>query len=354
MSKATGGNMMAVVKTRPEPGYDYMAVPKPRPGPDEVLLRVETAVICGSDVLIHQWTPLGQKIVGRLPFIPGHECCAEVVEVGSDVAEVPVGAMVCAETHIPCGACYQCTHGVQHICRNMSLFGHDRNGCFAQYAVIPAKAVYRLRRDLSPHTACLLEPFGVSLRGVEEAAPAGDTLVVSGCGPIGLFAIAIARYLGAAKIIAAEPSPRRLELAVAMGADVVVDVRQRDLHQAVLEQTDGDGAGCIIEASGAPRAVNGCFSYLRKGGRVVLLGNPKGPVEIRNVMPDLMHKELTLKTVHGRRMYQTWERAEALLADNKVDVSPVVTHSLPMSSVDEAFRMILGGEACKVKLQPEA
>lgn len=344
--------MMAVAKTRPEPGYDYVSVPRPEPKPDEVLLRIERAAICGTDVLVYKWDPLARGLIKGLPFIPGHECSAQVVGTGSAVRDVAVGARVCAETHIPCGACYQCTHGLQHICKDLVLFGHRVDGCFAEYAVIPARSVYPLSTDLRPELACLLEPFGVSLRGVQEAAPRQDTLLVNGCGPIGLFAIAIARHAGAAKIIAAEVHPLRLDLARAMGADVTLDVSKVDLRHAVLAETAGDGAGCIIEASGAAGAVTACLGCLRKGGRIVVLGNPKGPVEIRDVMPDLMHKELTLRTLHGRRMYDTWEEAEALLAGGAVDISPVVTHAYPMSRINEAMEAILRGDACKVELVP--
>jgi len=344
--------MMAIVKTSHEVGYEYLEMPVPEPKADEVLLKVRKAVICGTDILIYKWDPLAQQVVGSLPFIPGHECCAEVVAAGADVKDISVGDRVCAETHIPCGDCYQCTHGLRHICRNLVLFGHHTNGCFAEYAVIPATAVYRLKTDLPDALASLLEPVGVSLRGVQEVEPQGDTLVVAGAGPIGVFAIALARHVGTTKIIASDASPYRLEIARKMGADVTVNVRKDDLREVVLEETDGDGTGCIVEASGAPQSVNGCFSYLRKGGKIVLLGNPKSPLEIPNVMPDLMHKELTLKTVHGRKMYETWETAESLLAERKVDVSPAVTHNFPMSRSNEAFQLILTGQTCKVGLEP--
>jgi len=328
-----GDTMMAVAKLRREPGYDYTSVPIPKPGPDDVLLRIERAAICGTDILLYEWDPLVHDTVRELPFIPGHECCGRVVEVGRNVRDILPETRVCAETHIACGHCYQCTHDLPHICRNLILFGHQVDGCFAEYAVIPRASVYPLATRLDPERACMLEPFGVSLRGVEAVEPRGDTLVVSGCGPIGLFAIGIARHQQAVKIIACEVNAYRLERARMMGADVVV--------------------GCVIEASGAPEAVNTTFSYLRKGGRIVQLGNPKGPLEVRNVIPDLMHKELTFMTLHGRRMFDTWERSEALLAGGEVDISPVISHVFPMKRVDDAMRAILAGRACKVELEPE-
>jgi len=345
--------MMAVAKTRREPGYDYGEFPVPTPAPDQVLLRVERAAICGTDILLYKWDPVVHSLVDHMPFIPGHECAGVVVAVGAEVRDIPVGARACAETHIACGHCYQCTHGAPHICRDLILFGHQVDGCFAEYAVIPAGSVYVLESDLPAELACMLEPFGVSLRGVQAAEPAGETLLVNGCGPIGLFAIAAAKQ-AAARIIAAEVNPVRIALARQMGADLLVNAAESDLREAVLGETGGDGAGCIIEASGAPGAVAVCLSCLRKGGRIVVLGNPKAPVEITDVMRDFMHKELTLRTLHGRRMYETWRQSEALLADEGVDIRPAITHTFPMSKIDDAMHAILAGQACKVALTPTA
>jgi threonine 3-dehydrogenase len=350
----TDRTMMAVAKTRRAPGYEYGEFPVPEPAPGQVLLRVERAAICGTDILLYKWDPLVHSLVDHMPFIPGHECAGEVVAVGPAVQGIAAGARVCAETHIACGACYQCTHGAPHICRNLILFGHQVDGCFAEYCVVPAGSVYVLQSDLPAELACMLEPFGVSLRGVQAVAPEGETLLVNGCGPIGLFAIAAARQAGSERIIATEVNPVRSALAAKMGADLVVDPAHSDLREAVLAETDGDGAGCIIEAAGAPGAVAACLSCLRKGGRLVVLGNPKAPVEIADVMRDFMHKEITLRTLHGRRMYETWRQAEALLAGGKVDIRPAVTHTFAMSGINDAMQTILSGEACKVALDPRA
>ena len=344
--------MMAVAKTRREPGYDYGRFPVPSPAADQVLLRVERAAICGTDILLYKWDPVVHGLVDHMPFIPGHECAGEVVAVGPDARGVAVGARACAETHIACGRCYQCTHGMPHICRNLILFGHQVDGCFAEYAVIPAGSVYVLQSDLPAELACMLEPFGVSLRGVQAAEPAGEVLLVNGCGPIGLFAVAAARLAGARTIIISEVNPVRIALARKMGADVVLDPARADMRDAVLAETGGDGAGCIIEASGAPGAVPSCLACLRKGGRIIVLGNPKAPVEIANVMRDFMHKELTLKTLHGRLMYETWRESEALLSEARLDIRPAITHTFAMSRIDDAMHAILAGEACKVALDP--
>jgi threonine 3-dehydrogenase len=344
--------MMAVVKAAREPGYDYVAVPIPSPGPDEVLFRVERAAVCGTDILLHKWDPLVHSLISDLPFVPGHECCGTIVETGAAVEGLEAGMRVCAETHIPCGSCYQCTHGLQHICRNLILYGHHVDGCFAEYSVIPSRAVYPLQTDIPAELACLLEPFGVSLRGVQAAEPSGDSLLVNGCGPIGLFAMAIARHLGAERILAVDVNPRRLALAEELGADLCLDAGDTDAVAAILDATSGDGVGCAIEASGAPGAVTTCLQCLRKGGTIVVLGNPKAPVEIRDVMPDFMHKELTLHTLHGRRMFDTWVRAEKLLAERSVAIEAVTSHTFALSRISEAMAEIASGRACKVQLIP--
>ena len=344
--------MSAIIKCSPEPGYEFRRVPVPKPQPNEVLLRIERAAICGTDILLYKWDPLTHWMLEKPMFVPGHECSGEVVGVGESVRNVRVGDRVCAETHIPCGHCYQCTHGSPHICRNLILFGHHVDGCFAEYTKIPSSAVYVLKSHLPAELACLLEPMGVSLRGVEEVGPRNDSLLITGCGPIGLFAIGLGKFFGARLIMASDISPTRLEVARRMGADVVINVRNFDLGKEVLQETAGDGVGCIIECSGEPTVVQQTFSVLRKGGKIVLLGNPKGPVEIVDVMRSLMHKELTLKTLHGRKMYETWERCESLLADGSVDIAPIHTHTFPLRRFDEAFAVILKGEACKVELVP--
>ncbi len=346
--------MTAVAKVRREPGYEVLQKEMPRPGPREVLLRVERAAVCGTDILLYKWDPLVHGLVASLPFIPGHECCGEVVAVGAEVENVPVGVRACAETHIACGQCYQCSHGMPHICRNLVLFGHQTDGCFAEYARVPAGSVYVLTRDLPPEVASLLEPFGVSLRGVEAAEVQGEDLLVYGCGPIGLGAVAAAKAAQARRVIATEVNPVRTELARRMGADLVFDPRETDVREAVLDATSRDGAGCVIEASGAAGAVAQCLACLRKGGRLVVLGNPKAPVKVTNVMRDFMHKEVTLKTLHGRRMYRTWRKAEALLAEGNVDIRPLITHTFPLSGIEQAMEAILTGRACKVELDPTA
>jgi threonine 3-dehydrogenase len=352
MNPVADRTMTAVVKARPAVGYDIADVPVPQVGPADVLVRIDAAAVCGTDILLYKWDPLVRSLIRGMPFIPGHECCGVVDEVGPEVTAVSPGDRVCAETHIPCGKCYQCLHGSPHICRNLVLFGHHVDGCFAEYALLPDSAVYRLTTDLAPEVACLLEPFGVSLRAVQAADPEGDSLFVNGCGSIGLFAIAAARRFGAGQIIAAEPNPLRRELARRMGADVVLDPAEGPVPAAVCDCTAGDGAGCVIEASGAPGAVADCLKSLRKGGRVVVVGNPKAPVEITDVMPDLMHKELTLQTLHGRRMYQTWEMSEAMLAAGDIDVGAVAAHTFAMSDVEAAMQALLAGEACKARLVP--
>jgi len=265
---------------------------------------------------------------------------------------------VCAETHIPCNACYQCTHGVPHICQKMGLFGHGvgtlQGGC-AQYAVVRTDALYKLKTNLPAHLGALMEPFGVSHHAVEEVGVAGDDLLVIGCGPIGLFAIAIAKAMGATKVIACDILELRLNIAKQLGCDVVIDIKDRGisyLKERVLEETSGNGIGCVLECSGAPDLVNGQFSLMRKGGRCVLVGLPKAPLHVDNVLQDFIFRSITVKTIHGRKMFHTWEEAEKLI--QKVNIEPVISHDLPMSQFEDAFGALLSGSASKILMDPHA
>jgi len=359
--------MYALVKTKPEKGFDYTQLPIPVPKDDELIIKVEMISLCGSDITMYKWEPKHiAENISTIPFTPGHEGTGIVVAKGSKVRGIEIGDRVCPETHVPCGKCYQCTHGQQHICQHMVLFGHQLPGCCAQYAPVPMNAVYKLTTNIPPRLACLLEPFGVAYRTVEETNPTNDTLLVIGCGPIGLAAIGLAKQVfKAAKIIGLDIVDVRLNVAKVMGADTIInsttylnekvannDVGLAQLKKHILEETNGDGVGCIIEASGSPIMVNSCSSWIRKGGRMVLVGLPKSDIVIKDPCPNFIFKELTLKTLHGRKMYDTWEKLEKILAEGKVNFDPIITHTFPMSKIDAAFQSIFDGIACKVQVDP--
>jgi threonine 3-dehydrogenase len=343
--------MKAVVKVAEGPGAALARLPVPEPGPDEVLVRVKAAAVCGTDLHIASWNAWAQRAGIRLPLVMGHEFSGEVVAAGERAGTLRAGDYVAGETHLPCGTCYQCRNGLQHICGNLRLFGIHRDGCFAEYATIPAQCAYRIPAGIPPGVAAVLEPLGTALRAVTAMEVAGDSVVVVGCGPIGLFAVASARALGASCIIGLDVRPERLGLAKALGCDITLDPRQPGAAERILAATQGVGAGAVIEASGHPGAVAGAFGYLRKGGRVALIGLPSERVSL-DLGPDVVFKEATIVGIHGREMFRTWTGMVDLLVSGRLIVEPVLTHEMPLESYAEAFAVLESGQAGKVILLP--
>ncbi len=343
--------MQAIVKVAERPGVALQRVPVPAPGPEEVLIRVKAAAICGTDLHIAQWNRWAQDAGIRLPLVMGHEFCGEVEGVGGQVRTLKPGDYVAGETHLPCGECYQCRNGVQHICMNLKIFGVHRDGCFAEYATIPERCAYRVPATIPPQVAAMLEPLGTSLRAVLELDVSGGSVVVIGCGPIGLFAVASAKALGASKIVGLDVRQERLALAKRLGCDMALDPRQGDAAGHILEATGGVGADAIVEASGNAAALEGAFAYLRKGGRCALIGLPSAPVRL-NIGPDVVFKEATIIGIHGREMYRTWTRMEQLLTSGLLNVDPVVTHRMPLEDCEEGLALLEAGKGGKVILVP--
>eukprot|EP00731_Ephydatia_muelleri_P015719 Em0009g143a len=311
--------MKALVKEHPGASYVYKDVPVPTPEGDELLVKVGKVALCGSDIALYQWGEVAQKIA-RIPFTPGHEMVGEIVEAGPLAPkEYAVGKRVCVENHFYCGGCYQCTHDLRHICQRMSQFGHGKGtiygGC-SEYTIIPARYAYLLTTDLDDAKAAILEPCGVAHQALEEICPKGEDILIQGCGPVGLLAIGVARAMGATKIIAADIVEGRLEVAKQLGADVVINCKTQNLRDEVMKETEGNGVGRLMEASGAIALINNCFSLLRKGGQVVLVGLPKSPIHIERPLEDVLFKSLTLKTIHGRKIFHTWVESERLVATN--------------------------------------
>lgn len=340
--------MKTIVKEDNKPGLVYRDVEIPTIGDDEVLIKVKAAAICGTDILIYKGGDSINAFVKQFPFIPGHECAGVVESVGRNVRNLKVGDHVSTETHVPCGKCFQCTNGMPHICANLELFGHTMNGCFAEYTKAPAASVRRIPDVLSFEQGAMLEPMGVALRAPLSGNVAGEAVVVSGCGPIGLFIVGLSKYLGASKIIATDVNPKRLAIARAMGATHLINVAGTDEINVILSLTDGIGVAVIMEASGSGEAFNHSFKYLRKGGTLILIGNAKGEITISNPLKDLMHKEITIRAFHGREMYSTWQKAESILTSGRFDISPIITHVLKLSEYEQGFQACLKGEASKV------
>ena len=340
--------MHAIVKERRAPGLTVTTVPKPSPGPGEVLIAVRHVGMCGTDLHIADWDAWAQRRINP-PLIIGHEFAGEVVAVGDRVAEIRPGQSVTAEGHIVCGHCLQCRTGNSHICRRTQIIGVDRDGAFAEYIVMPATNVLPLG-GIPTEVGAIMDPMGNAFHAVLTAEIPGSIVFVVGCGPIGCFAVGVARAAGAAKVIASDINPKRLALAARMGAHVTIDAGREDVVRRVLEETGGEGADVVCEMSGVPSALHQALAAVRMGGRVQLLGIPTGEVPI-DFANEIIFKGLTLYGVIGRKMYETWHQMRRYLSAGLFDPHPVITHKFPLARVDEAIAAIRAGDAGKIILE---
>jgi threonine 3-dehydrogenase len=341
--------MRAWRKLRPEPGFDLVDAPAPSCGPTDVVVDVRLAGLCGTDRHIFEWDSWA---AGRVPvgITIGHEFMGIVREVGATVDRVRPGDRVSGEGHIGCGECQPCRTGNGHICEHVDILGIDIDGCFADAVVLPAENVWPLPDAVDDRTAALLDPFGNAVHTVTAAGVSGRSVLVTGCGVIGLMAIAVARTVGAGAIIAVDVDDRRLELARAMGADHVMNADDPGWPAAARELTRSQGPEVLLEMSGNPAAIAAGFEALRNGGTAALLGLPSEPVPL-DLPNHIIFKGATVLGINGRTMFDTWYRAEELLLSGRVDLAPLVSHELPMERIDKAFELIGNGEALKVLLR---
>jgi threonine 3-dehydrogenase len=345
------GMMRGVVKPARGPGAEMRDVPIPRPGDHDVLIRVKAASMCGTDLHIYRWDPWAEEHFGETPMVFGHEYCGEVVEVGRDVHRVKVGDFVSGETHVGCGRCHLCRIGQQHLCLNMELVGVTRPGCFAEYIAIPEENAWVNPSDLPVDIAAIQEPFGNAVHTVLSDEIAARSALVMGCGPIGLFAIGIARAAGARPIWAVDVMDHRLELARQMGATHVINGQREDPVEIIRRETGGEGVDVAIEMSGAAAGIRQAFEALRVGGRISMLGLPARPFEF-DFSNLIVLKGARVHGIFGRKMFDTWYQTATLLGQGLVDVSPLITHHMPLAEFERAFDLLLHGQAGKIILYP--
>jgi threonine 3-dehydrogenase len=347
--------MLAVRKLERAPGASLVEVQIPTPREDEVLVRVHGASICGTDLHIYDWNEWADKRIPQVPMTFGHEVAGTVEAVGEEVHHLRPGVFVAAETHIACGHCSTCQTGRAHICENLRILGIDTEGAFAEHVVLPAQNAWVVGEGIHPDAASIMEPFGNAVHaafgtgGGEDIAT--NTVAVIGCGPIGLFAVGIARSLGAWKVVAVEPNDYRRDLAAAMGADILIDPAQTDPVNAVLGLTKGSGAEVVLEMSGNARAIDQGTRMLGRGGRMSLLGLPDSPIML-DLNDQVIFKEARLQGITGREMFRTWQQTTTLLSTGRVDVEPVITHRFAMADFEEAFATTASGRSGKVILLP--
>ncbi|MEW6639615.1 MAG: alcohol dehydrogenase catalytic domain-containing protein [Pseudomonadota bacterium] len=319
-------------------------------GPLDVQVKIHCASICGTDLHIYKWNDWAAR--SYQPPIPlGHEFGGTVVCTGTAVTRVRAGDIVSAETHLPCGHCRQCRLGRGHTCDNLRLFSRMGLGCFADYTVVPEALLRVVPHGIPIDFATMMEPLGVSVRAVTEVPIAGANVLVVGCGPIGLFAVAAARAYGAGRIMATDLAAYRRSLAQRLGADEVVDPTRQPLADAMPAQLAREKFDVVIETSGSEQAFQEAVTQTRRGGDIVFASLPERPFSI-DMARHVILGEITLRGVYGRRLDQTWLQVETLLRAHGPVLAEVLTHTVPLADYEAAFALAASGEAGKVVLHP--
>jgi threonine 3-dehydrogenase len=342
--------MKALRKMRPQRGAQIQEVAIPSIAPGEVLVRVRAASICGTDLHIYDWDPWSATRI-RPPLTFGHEFCGVVEKVGAEVAAVAEGDFVSAEMHVNCGHCRPCQAGQPHVCQNLKIIGIDVDGCFAEYVRIPGKNIWKIDPAIPEHYAAILDPLGNAVHATLAGEIAGQTVGVTGCGPIGLMAIAVARACGCSTLFATEINPHRRELAKRMGADEALDPAEGDVVARIRDATGGAGVDVLLEMSGNPAAIRQGFEMLRPGGRASLLGIPSQPVEL-DLLNEIIFKGVTVKGIYGRRMFETWVQMTALLKAGRLDLEPLFHERVSLEHFADAVSLLEAGQAGKVLVYP--
>ena len=344
--------MLALCKTEAALGGIGLRQVEPRdPGPGEILLKVGAAGICGTDMQIYNWAPrMARRMV--LPRVLGHEASGVVVQLGEGVTEVEAGDHVSFESHIYCGTCRPCRLGRAHLCNRTTYPGIDIDGVFADYVTVPARIAWKNPKSLPHETAAMLEPFGIAVHAcMEGSGVSGQSVLINGCGPIGLMAVTVARALGATRVFAADLNPLRLKTAETMGADCAIKADDSDTAARVRDMTDGEGVDVGIEFSGSEAGFRSVFESLCKGGDFRLVGAPPSAISVDFTW--WLLKCPRMINIHGRRIWDTWQRATELVHGNAVCLDPIRSHVLPLSEAVEGFELIRRGEAVKPILVPE-
>jgi len=341
--------MKALVKTSAEPGITLMDQPVPNIGPDEVLIKIKKTAICGTDIHIYQWDRWASQTI-KTPMIIGHEFVGEICALGNAVKNYQIGERVSGEGHLTCGMCRNCRGGRQHLCPNTLGVGVNRTGCFAEYLAIPASNVVRLPDSISDDEASILDPFGNAAHTALSFDLVGEDVLITGAGPIGIMAAAVAKYAGARHVVITDVNPYRLDLARRMGIINAVNTKEETLTQVMKKLGMREGFDVGLEMSGNIQAFQGMLSAMCHGGRIALLG----------ILPDesaidwskVIFKGLVLKGIYGREMFETWYKMITMLQSG-LNIKPIITHHYPVSQYQEAFDVMASGHSGKVILSWE-
>lgn len=330
--------MLAVMKVDSAPGAKVENVPVPAIGAQDLLIKIRATSICGTDAHIYQWDDWAKSRI-KPPIIFGHEMTGEVMEMGKEVTGFSRGDFISAESHIPCGHCFQCRNGQRHICGRLKILGVDTNGSFAEYVILPAVCAWKVPDGLPPEQATILEPLGNAVYATLVDEVVGKSVAVFGCGAQGLFSVGVARAAGAGKIFSVIRHEYRGEIARKMGADAIYNSGKINAAEAILEATGGEGVDVALEMAGSQGAINDALKVVKKGGRLTAFGIPSGPVSI-DYAKEIVFKGITIYGINGRRMFETWYQMAGLLQSGALDPTPVITHRFRLTEFEDAMKVM--------------
>jgi len=338
--------MKALSKLKSEPGIWMTNVEVPEPGHNDLLIKIRKTAICGTDMHIYHWDEWSQKTI-PVPMIVGHEYVGEVVGMGQEVAGFKVGDRVSGEGHITCGHCRNCRAGRRHLCRNTYGVGVDRQGAFAEYLVIPALNAFKIPDNISDELASIFDPFGNAVHTALSFDLVGEDVLITGAGPIGIMAAAVARHVGARHVVITDINDYRLELAKKMGATRTVNVSREKLPDVMKDIGMTEGFDVGLEMSGVAVAFRDMLSAMNHGGKIAMLGIPPGEMAID--WSQVIFKGLILKGIYGREMFETWYKMASLIQSG-LDLSPIITHQFSVDEFQTGFDTMGSGESGKVIL----
>ena len=338
--------MKSLVKAKAEKGIWLQDTPKPEVGHNDLLIKIRKTAICGTDMHIYNWDEWSQNTI-PVPMVVGHEYVGEVVGMGEEVKGFNVGDRVSGEGHITCGHCRNCRAGRRHLCRNTEGVGVNRPGAFAEYLVIPAFNAFKIPDNISDDLASIFDPFGNAVHTALSFDLVGEDVLITGAGPIGIMAAAVAKHVGARHVVVTDINPYRLELAKKMGATRAVDVSKEDLKDVMNELGMTEGFDVGLEMSGVPVAFRDMLNKMNHGGKIAMLGIP--PQDVAVDWNQVIFKGLVIKGIYGREMFETWYKMASMLKTG-LDVTPVITHQFDVDDFAEGFEIMGSGQSGKVIL----
>ncbi len=338
--------MKSLAKLHRKPGIWLADNPVPEIGPNDLLIKIRKTAICGTDMHIFNWDEWSQNTI-PVPMIVGHEYVGEVLEIGQEVAGFEIGDRVSGEGHITCGHCRNCRAGRRHLCRNTTGVGVNRQGAFAEYLVIPAFNAFKIPANISDDMAAIFDPFGNAVHTALSFDLVGEDVLITGAGPIGIMAAAVAKHCGARFVVITDINEYRLDLAKKMGATRVVNVASENLKDVIDELGMTEGFDVGLEMSGVPSAVRDMLDKMNHGGKVAMLGIP--PKDVAIDWNKVIFKGLTIKGIYGREMFETWYKMVSLLQSG-LDLSPIITHQFGVDDFAKGFDIMGSGQSGKVLL----